>query len=482
MLVSNREPYIRPSGGLGGLGGDGGERPRLQRRTGGLVTALEPVMRSCKGVWVAWDTDGGPNSKVRTQVPDEPPQFTLSQVGLSDAEVRGYYHGFANRALWPLCHYFVDRCHFDAADWAAYSKVNARFADAAAAEARRDDLVWIHDYHFCLAPRLVRERRTLGGPIAFFLHIPFPAQEIFRVIPWRRELLTGLLGADLVGFHTNGYVANFLRACEQIVGADVDFATGEIRWQGRVVRAAAFPIGIDVAAFEQLATTEECKERCARIRSNIGGEKIVLGVDRLDYSKGIIERLHAIERLFDRHPAHRGKVTFVQIAVPSRGSVKDYADLKRRIDETVGRINGKLSDTGWSPILYIYRALTREDLVAYYRAADVALVTPLRDGMNLVAKEYCAAHTDEDGVLVLSEFAGAAERLSDAAIVVNPFGVDDVSAALDWALTMKTDERKRRMQLLRRGVAETDIHRWLDDILSAAMPATSIDAPTVAAS
>ena len=455
ITVSNREPYVRKRSA------DGTER--YEARAGGLVTALTPVMRRSGGVWVAWDEQG---ERRRVQVPDRGPKFTLRQVPLTTSEVRQYYHGFANRALWPLCHYFVGRCHFDEAEWNAYMRVNQRFAEAVVEEASERDIVWVHDYHFCLAPRMIRERQRAGGPIAYFLHIPFPAEAVFRVLPWRREILEGLLGSDVVGFHTQDYAKNFLECCASILGADVDVPAGRLRWEGRQVRVGVYPIGIEFSEFEDIAKKPEVEATVARIRANLGAEKVVLGVDRLDYTKGILERLNGIGRLFERHPQYRGKVTFVQIAVPSRTNVKEYHELKRLVDETIGRINGQFSHSGWAPIVYIYRGLERHDVVAYYRAADVALITPLRDGMNLVAKEYAASRVDDDGVLVLSELAGAGRDLGEGAVLVNPYSLEDVTCALDWALTMDREERRRRMRLLREQVQQTDIHAWLASILS----------------
>ena len=470
LTVSNREPYVRKEGPDG--------EPQYEIRAGGLVTALTPVMRSCGGVWIAWEPDSEPDAEHRReQVPEEGPRFTLRQVPLSQTDVEQYYQGFANQALWPLCHYFVDRCHFDENEWSAYHDVNQRFADAVVDEEGDEDLIWIHDYHFCLAPKLIRERSRQRNPIAFFLHIPFPSQQVYRILPWRREVLMGMLGSDFIGFHTPGYVHNFLNACQAILGADVDYASGRFRWEGRNIDVSPYPIGIDTASFEEMANTEEVETSVPRLRSHVGVEKIVLGVDRLDYSKGILQRLFAVERLFDNYPQFRRKVTFIQVAVPSRTNVTEYEKLKREVDETIGRINGKYSDARWAPIIYIYRGLPRSELVSYFKAADVALITPLRDGMNLVAKEYVATHTDDDGVLVLSEFAGAGDEMKDGAVLVNPYSVQDMVTALEWALTMSPEERSRRMKLMREVVKKHDINYWLTSIVARTLEMSSLSRP-----
>ncbi len=459
VLLSNREPFTKKKSK------DGEER--WVQKAGGLVSALTPVMTQADGVWVAWAPDAGEASRAMVPGGGEP-SFLLRSVPLSQSEVRRYYQGFANRALWPLCHYLLDRCDFQEQDWEVYRRVNARFADAVAEESREGDLVWIQDYHFCLAPRMVRERRRDRGAIAYFHHVPFPAAQVFRVLPWREDVLLGLLGADLVGFHSKNYAKNFMTSCADILGAQVDEASGQVLWQGRSTQVGWFPIGIDVDTHEAIARSPEVESQVTEIRKKVSGEKIILGVDRLDYTKGILERLYAFERLLERNPSYRGEVSFVQIAVPSRTAVEDYRNLKRKVDETVGRINGQYSRLGWTPVSYQYRGLPKEELIAQYRAADVALVTPLRDGMNLVAKEYVACRVEDDGVLVLSEFTGAAEELGRDSVLVNPYNINDVANALDFALKMHPDEQRARMRRLRSRVALRDIDWWLDESLRAA--------------
>jgi trehalose 6-phosphate synthase/phosphatase len=377
------------------------------------------------------------------------------------AEVRAFYQGFANATLWPLFHSFTQRTRFDARRWRTYQRINQRFARIAHEVAGADDLVWVHDYHLMLAPLWIRERSP-ARRLAFFLHIPFPPLDLYRLLPWDRELLHGLLACDLVGFHVEGYVRNFLDSVERLLGARVDRAARLVEYGGRTVRVGAFPLGIDFDGYE---------ERARRAPSaNDGGPRIVLGVDRLDYTKGIPERLRAFELLLERHPEHRERVILLQLAVPSRGEVKEYRRQKREIDELVGRINGRFGTPQWTPIHYVHRGTEPDDLVQLYRDAHVALVTPLRDGMNLVAKEYVACQIGDPGVLVLSRFAGASETMREA-LRVNPYHVEATADALHRALTMDEPERRSRMAALRWRERRADVGAWLDDFVGAAAAA-----------
>jgi trehalose 6-phosphate synthase/phosphatase len=382
-------------------------------------------------------------------------------VSLSAREVSQYYAGFANRTLWPLFHYFVGRAAIDAATWRAYERVNERFASTVADDARRGALVWVHDYQLLLVPYYLR-RTVPQARVAFFLHIPFPSADVFRVLPWCRNLLRGMLAADLVGLQIPAYTEHFLGCAERLLGCEVDRAAGVVRFDGRDVAVQTHPISVDAVAIEQLAgVSAPAPPR--------DGERVaeVLGVDRLDYTKGLHERLLAVERFLERYPAYHERVRFTQLLVPSREHVAEYRDLKREIDETVGRINGRFSEGGWTPIRYFVRSLPPEDLVPLYRGADVALITPLRDGMNLVAKEYVVAQLENDGVVILSEMAGAAEELQEA-LVVNPFDVDAVAEAVHRALSMPEDERRARMSALRDRVRAHDVHAWVGRFIEAA--------------
>lgn len=452
VVVANREPLRQ-------------ERGRWVPAVGGLATALLPVLERRGGTWVAWgekEADAVP----RLAHPPEAPRFTVRRLHVPAREVTGSYHGMANRVLWPLAHYFLERVELRRAFYAAYQATNRRFAEAVLEEWTDPATpVWVHDYHLMLVPALLRAARP-GARIGFFWHIPWPPPEVWQVLPWTRQLLEGVLGADLVGLHTPEYVANFLATCRTLPGAVVD---GQwVRWQGRTIRVEAHPIGIDTARFAQWAAEPRVRERARRIRRMAGTPLVVVGVDRLDYTKGIPERLAAWERLFERYPQWLGQVTLYQIAVPSRTRLPSYRLLKRLVDEQVGRINGAYMRDGWVPVHYLYRAFTPRELTAFYLAADAALVTPLRDGMNLVAQEY--AWVTENGVLILSSLAGAASVLPEA-VAVNPFDVDGLADTLHEVLASLADEPGRRRWDARRAalkerVAALDVHRWAERFLA----------------
>ena len=459
VVVSNRLPF-QAERDVGGVG--------LMRSAGGLVAALEPALEQRGGVWIGWPgtTREETEETGGLELPSHG-RIRYRAVALTAGEVAQYYAHFANGTLWPLFHYFVGHTRIDGAAWQTYERVNERFAQAAAAEASDDALVWVHDYQLLRMPHHLRRLKP-AGRIALFLHIPFPAADVFRVLPWSRSLLAGMLACDLVGFHVPSYAEHFLTCAERLLGCDVDRAARVVRFEGREVAVQAHPIGIDAALIERLAA--QPGRAGAPSRGAAAGQEPpaeIFGADRLDYTKGVHERLLAIERLLERHPAYRRRVRFTQVLVPSRERVAEYAALKRQIDETVGRINGRFSEPGWSPVRYLVRALPLAELVALYRASDVALVTPLRDGMNLVAKEYVAARTDGGGVLVLSEMAGAADELQEA-LMVNPFDIEAVADVLHRALAMSDDERRARMSALRDRVRSHDVHAWVAGFLRAA--------------
>jgi trehalose 6-phosphate synthase len=448
VCVSHREPYAPVRSG---------HSVRLQRTTGGLVTALDAALRQIGGSWIA----SGSNARVM-QTPDDGSgrTYEVEQVELTARELDHYYAGFSNRVLWPLCHYFVGSVKFRPEEWTDYVRVNRRFADAVVRQLRSSEadppVAWVHDYHLMLVPRLIREKLP-DARIGFFLHIPFPAHEVFRVLPTGREVLEGVLGADLIGFHTRAYQEAFCEAAHRLLGARIDH--GAVVHRHHRTRTVVAPIGVDVHHHEELGNDSRVCSQAQHLRKMLGADSMILGVDRLDYSKGILERLAGYERLLERHPEHRGHVTLVQIAVPSRTQVAEYRRLKRATDEAVGRINGKYGDASWTPVRYMTRSLQSVELAAYYRAADIALVTPVRDGLNLVAKEYVATRTDHGGALVLSEFTGAAEELPQA-YLVNPFGPDNIADALHAALTDDRIERERRMVALHARVQVNDVHEW----------------------
>ncbi len=469
IVVSNRLPYNVPRE-------PGGRAPK--RNVGGLVNALEPVMASRGGAWIGWDgihlpSAGAVASSLAHPVTFRAPSgITLHGVPLSDREVGRYYHGFANRAIWPLFHGFLTTAVFQPEDYAAYVRVNRRFAESALGRAGREGRIWVHDFHLMLVPLFLREM-GFRGRIDFFLHIPFPAPEIFRALPWRREILRGLLAADTVAFHTELYRDNFVSAAALLAGGRAlsPDARGQvpIRHDGGRCAALAVPIGIDVEDFERVARMPAVEARAVRVREAHSGCRILFGADRLDYTKGIKERLHALEHYLKSSPEVAGTVVLIQVLVPSRHKVEEYRVMKREIDQEVGRINGEYGREGWIPIHYLYRALDREELVAYYRAADVALVTPLRDGMNLVAAEFATSRVDVDGVLIVSEFAGIADRC-DGAIRVNPYDRQGTAQAIAEALAMDASERARRMTRLQRFVRSNTVSRWADCCLGVTTP------------
>ena len=460
VVVSNRLPCTLPH--------PPGSRP-AKRNVGGLVHALEPVLASRDACWIGWDgaalTSGAAvESALERRLSYRTPSgLDLHGVPLTDREVAHYYHGFANRTLWPLFHDFPSQALFVPEDYATYERVNRRFADFVLERTGPDAHVWVHDFHLLLLPRLLREA-GFRGRLDFFLHIPFPPAEIFRTLPWREELLAGVLAADHVAFHIPQYRDNFVSAACQlaeasVVGIGVSDPATHLRHPGGETAARAVPIGIDVDEFERIARLPAVVARAARLRELHGGRRILLSADRLDYTKGIATRLLVLERYLASHPEEIGRVVLIQIVVPSRHQVEEYRLMKREIDREVGRINGEYGREGWAPIHYRYRALDREELVAHYRAADVMLVTPLRDGMNLVASEFAASRVDANGVLVVSELAGVAER-SPGAILVNPYDREACVRALEQALSMAASERGERMNALRARVRSNPARRW----------------------
>ena len=427
----------------------------MVRTIGGLAGALDDALRTRGGVWIAWV---GPHAGDELPAGTAGLPYPIRAVRLKERAVNDYYNGFANQVLWPLCHTFPTRVRVQATYWNAYRQANERFAAAVQATAEPGDLVWIHDFHLCLVPAMLR---SAGVPvrIGVFWHVPFPPPSVFGIVRWREDLLAGLLGADMIGFQTEPDVANFLASVRQFLELPVVDNPPRVVIPGREVRALALPIGIDYESFRAHANDPAVRAKATRLRETLGAEIVMLGVDRLDYTKGIPERLRAYERFLERHPQWRRRVCLVQVAVPSRDRVPEYRELKKEIDGAVGRIDGRFTYDGRAPIQYMYTALGRENLVAYYRAADIALVTPLRDGMNLVGKEYVACRGGEDGVLLLSEFAGAAEDLREA-VLVNPYDPEAIRRGLEICVAMSPEERRRRMRALDRRVAMRDVRWW----------------------
>jgi trehalose 6-phosphate synthase/phosphatase len=450
IIISNRLP-------ISAVPGDDGIH--VTPSSGGLATGLRRWHAQSNGLWFGWPGDVSAASLVqRGEFDRQLQQRGIVPVHLSADQVSRYYDGFANGVLWPLFHYQIDRIPVDASGWDAYREVNEVFAEAIAGHWRPNDLIWVHDYQLMLLPALLRQRLP-EARIGFFLHVPFPASEVFRILPWRHELLAGVLGADLVGFHTFAYMRHFMTSLLHVDGVEADL--DRVRVGSREVMIGVFPMGVDAAGFGDLAASADVQARVATLRREAGGRRILLGVDRLDYTKGIPRRLAAVERLFEQHPSMRDGIRYIQVAVPSRGEVAAYQQFRRTIEEQVGRLNGAYGTLESLPVHYVHQSVAPQDLVALYGAADVMLVTPLRDGMNLVAKEYVASRVDEDGVLVLSEFAGAATELQGA-VCINPYDVDASADAIHRALSMPASEKRARMRGLRRRVIEQDVNAWAE--------------------
>ncbi|CAG0901873.1 unnamed protein product [Darwinula stevensoni] len=509
VVVSNRLPFVLKRN-------ENGELQRKQS-AGGLVTAVAPVVIQCGGLWVGWP--GIHMDDPHQSVPESDPGDMGPSAGLKSEQVvpvhveeqlfDDYYNGCCNATFWPLFHSMPDRAVFVADMWEvrmefglvrsaaclilsafdcsmlglglaivnmslprgqSYSTVNVMFAyqtvDALKKMKMKNQegeeripLVWIHDYHLMLAANYIRqecEEQNLQCKLGFFLHIPFPPWDIFRLFPWDNEVLQGILGNDLVGFHIEDYCRNFLDCCQRRLGCRVDRVHNLVDVAGRTVKVRALPIGIPYKRFEEMAN--------AAPRALQSSQQIVLGVDRLDYTKGLVNRIRSFERFLEKHPEYLGKVALLQVAVPSRTDVKEYQQLKEQMDLEIGRINGRFSTLNWSPIRYIYGCISQDELAAYYRDSSVALVTPLRDGMNLVAKEYVACQVDKPGVLILSPFAGAGETMHEA-LLVNPYELDDVADTLHRALTMPIDEREMRMYHLKKREQTMNVDFWLTSFL-----------------
>jgi trehalose 6-phosphate synthase/phosphatase len=454
IIVSNRLPVtVRVEQG----------EPVVHRSVGGLATGLHTPHERSGGLWIGWPGDlGGLDPTGRGDVLRQLAELRTVPLELDAREVQVFYERVSNGVLWPAFHDRIDRLPLRVEGWDVYEQVNARYADAVAEHYQPGDVVWVHDYQLMRVPALLRERLP-DARIGFFLHIPFPNPEIFFALPTRSWLVEGMMGADLVGFHTRRYQGHFRAALRRLFGLEMD-ATGHVAWRNRSVRLGVFPIGVDAAALAERAAAPEVIAEAAELKTP--GQRLIVGIDRLDYSKGIPRRLLAFERLLATRPEWREQVRLVQVAVPSRDRVAAYRQFRRELEALVGRINGRFGTATWTPIHYLYRGVPADAVLGLCRAADVLLVTPLRDGMNLVAKEFAASRVDEDGVLILSEFAGAADELTDA-LLVNPYDVDGMADAIHCALTMDEPQRRGRMRALRRQVLEHDVHAWVARFLDA---------------
>ncbi|TIP30863.1 MAG: trehalose-6-phosphate synthase [Mesorhizobium sp.] len=461
IVVSNREPYIHNTRD------DGIE---LLVPASGLVSALEPITRACAGTWIAYG--GGTADRLtvddndRVEVPPGNPSYTLRRVWLSEEEYQAYYLGFANEGLWPLCHIAFTRPIFRASDWQAYEAVNRKFADTVVAEARNErPIVLVQDYHFALLPRMIRERLPEAIIITFW-HIPWPNSEVYSICPWRERILEGLLGSSIIGFHTQFHANNFTESVDRILESRIERADAAISYGGQTTLVHAYPISIEWPAelLARLPAVEECR---ARVRQRFGlpaNVKLCVGVERLDYTKGIPDRFHALDELFTRYPEWVGKVVFLQVAAPSRGTLPAYQQLHDECLRSAEELNQRYGSENYSPVLMLAEHHSQEQVYEIYRAADICMVTSLHDGMNLVAKEFVAARDDEQGVLLLSTFAGASRELLEA-LIVNPYDATMMGEALLQALTMTPDEQRERMRPMREMIRDNNVYRWAGSML-----------------
>ena len=462
FVVSNREPYTHVRRG---------KSVEVNVPASGLVTAIEPVLRACDGTWVAHGSGDADTETVdshdRLLVPPDDPRYTLRRVWLTKEEEEGYYYGFSNEGLWPLCHIAHTRPLFRASDWKAYQEVNQKFADALLEEMENVSrpVVLVQDYHFALLPRMIKQSRP-DARVAIFWHIPWPNPEAFAICPWQRELVDGLLGADIIGFHIRAHCTNFLQTVDRIVESRINWEQFSVQRLGHNTSVRPFPISVEAAESGAGPAHESAYEERATLLKSLGVEAALMGVgvDRMDYTKGILERFLAVERFLEKYPRYQGVFTFVQIGAPTRTHIKRYHDLQAEVEAEADRINWRFQADQWKPIVLLNRQHSHAEIAPYYRAADLCLVTSLHDGMNLVAKEFVATREDERGVLILSCFTGAARELRDA-LQVNPYDIDQTAEAIRAALEMQSEEKQMRMQRMRKQVREYNVYRWAGSLI-----------------
>jgi trehalose-6-phosphate synthase len=461
FAISNREPYEHFHRGAG---------IECSVPASGLVTALEPILRACYGTWIAQATGDADRETVdefdRLRVPPDHPQYTLRRVWLSEEEQKGFYLGFANEGLWPLCHIAHTRPAFRTQDWEEYRAVNRRFADAFLEEAKgeRDPLVLVQDYHFALAPRMIKEARP-DARVAIFWHIPWPNPEAFAICPWQRELLDGLLGADLIGFHVQSHCNNFLDTIDRTLESRIDRARFAVNFRDHVSCVRPFPISVSFSNGDDHHDSSYAERAALLHNLGVAAPMMGVGVDRIDYTKGIPERFRGIEMFLEKWPLYRRQFTFVQIGAPSRTTIPRYHDLMAEVEAEAERINRRFQSGDWKPIVLLARHHSHQEILPYYRAADLCMVTSLHDGMNLVAKEYIAARADEQGALILSRFTGASQELVDA-LVVNPYDTEQLADSIHRALAMSPEEKQARMARMRAYVREHNIYLWAGNLIS----------------
>ncbi|MGA1822344.1 MAG: bifunctional alpha,alpha-trehalose-phosphate synthase (UDP-forming)/trehalose-phosphatase [Thermoplasmatota archaeon] len=455
ILVSNRLPIV-----IEKKGNEYEYRPSI----GGLATALASFYEEYESLWVGWPglkTDECPAEEIE-KIRNDLIKRRCIGIFLSSEDHRDYYEGFSNKTIWPLFHYFISETRMRNEDWNAYKRVNQAFAEEILKVAGDDDLIWIHDYHLFLLPRLIREKLP-NATIGFFLHIPFPSSEVFRLLPWREEILNGIIGSDLIGFHTYDYVLHFISSVRRLIGHESSL--GKIMVGPRTVKVGSFPISIDFEHYSSAPMSEEVQREKAELLKRAADRRVIMSIDRLDYTKGIPQRIRAYGRFLEKYPEYREKVTMIMVASPSRINVDTYKELKLEVEQLVGEVNGKYTRLGWVPIWYIHQNIPFEQLLALYTVSDIALITPLRDGMNLIAKEFIAAKSDHTGVLILSELAGAAKELGEA-LLVNPNNMEEIADAIFEALEMPRDKQIRSNRVMRERIRKYNVDKWASDFVT----------------
>ena len=433
----------------------------IERSEGGLATGLGSLETKAEKYWVGWPGIHTDDETERQEITEKLHELNFHPVFLSDEQISNYYEGYSNSTIWPLCHYFFSYIEYKAEYWAAYREVNALFSRESLPFIENDDIVWVQDYQLMLLPKMIRDKKPATS-IGYFHHIPFPSYELFRVLPEREEVLEGLLGADLIGFHTHDYMRHFISAIYRVLNLNCNL--DEITLKERIVHVDAFPMGINYEQYHEAPALPAVREKSAMLREKLSDKQVILSVDRLDYSKGILHRLNGFANFLENHPEYHRKVSLAMIVVPSRDAVDRYADLKTQIDQSIGKINGSYSTLGWTPVYYFYQSFPFNELVALYDIADIAMVTPLRDGMNLVAKEYLATKRGKPGVLILSEMAGAAIELTDA-IIINPNDTQEIEAAILQALTMPKKEQRIRLNNMQKRISTQTVKKWANDFV-----------------